>query len=252
MEWARRELSHHVHPPPTGMGVAIANLQAGVNQLGLLEGPDGSPNVIGSAVVAIFGPSKALNARNAVLRAFNELLNVFEEVVDHQVQHASELLQLFDSIDHQFSNIQRMIAREKDSQDNEENETLASLWTKLIGPGEAKIKKYAKNRELLGSLLERTRWNRNNIKDHKGQLDSVKARLQQLRKRLVSPLVCGNASSHLSIEQQILGIEPVEEHLKSFRERQRFKADDRFQEFKEGKTRIMRESPREIDAARYR
>src|ERR1051326_8612272 len=92
-----------------------------------------------------------------------------------------------------------------------------------MGANASQLKKFEKNRQLLGSVRERTVRNKHLVVDYNGKLLQLKANLEILRKKLISPLVRSNASSTLSVEEQILGLDGTYEYLKRVREKQKQK-----------------------------
>ena len=92
---------------------------------------------------------------------------------------------------------------------------------------ESRINKYEKNKQLLESVKERTVHNKLILADHNGKLLQLKSNLEILRRRLVSPLVRSNASSTLSVHEQIQGLDGTYEHLRSAREKQKSKLMER-------------------------
>ena len=72
------------------------------------------------------------------------------------------------------------------------------------------------------NVRETTLHRKRALADHKGQLMSLKANIETLRKRLVSPLVRGEGGkASLSLAEQIRGLEGTEKYLSAAMERQR-------------------------------
>lgn len=84
--------------------------------------------------------------------------------------------------------------RESDAQERAEGEMLSSLWTKVLGADAAVVRKYEKNKRLLGDVRERTVENKHLITSHRGQLLTLKVGLETLRRKLVSPIVAVGSS----------------------------------------------------------
>lgn len=103
-----------------------------------------------------------------------------------------------------------------------ESELLSSLWTRVLGPNANALRKYSRNLQLLSNVRQKTITNKHLLVDHNGKLLTLKANLETLRKKLVSPLVKGEGST-LSVEEQIGGLEGVYSHLRGVRERQKGK-----------------------------
>lgn len=219
MEWAKRELLQVSAHVPGPIGSAFENMS-------LLAHKFGGPSV-GRFITDIFGASHAQMTKATLQRTFNEFLNVMEESINNELQYSTALFALFESIDRQFLNLQRTVVRETDSQEQEHDVELASLWRRLLGPNAVKLAKFEKNKKLLMSVKERTVANKLVLVDHNGKLLKLKSNLEILRKRLVSPLVRSNASSTLSIEEQIGGLDGTYELLRNAREKQKSKLMER-------------------------
>jgi hypothetical protein len=175
------------------------------------------------------------------VRTFTEFLNVLEESINSELTHSTALFALFESIDHQFLNLQRVVVRESDAQERAEGEMLSSLWTRVLGTNAAVVRKYDKNRKLLASVRSRTVANKHLLMDHQGRLLTLKVNLETLRRKLVSPLVRRNDSVSFHgmmdggnggrvlgpveavIDSQIRGIEGAYEYLRGVREKQKAK-----------------------------
>lgn len=223
MEWARRELSQLPSKPAGPLISAISNVHSAMCRIGLLESANGDPTMIGRVVTSIFGQSLPQRTRRTLQRTFHEFLAVLEESINTELTYSTTLFGLFESIDRHFLNLARTVIRETDQQEREEGELLSSLWTRVLGSNAAQLRKYEKNRLLLSRIRERTVRNKQLLVDHNGKLLTLKANLEILRKKLVSPLVRSNDSSTLSIEEQISGLGVTYDHLHDVRERQKSK-----------------------------
>ena len=130
---------------------------------------------------------------------------------------------------------------------------LSSLWTRVLGPNAAALRKYEKNKELLKSVRHRTVANKHLLMDHRGRLLALKVNLEVLRRKLVSPLLRRNESSGMGllgggstggsgggdgsgtgsggvlggietvVDGQIKGLEGAHDYLKEVREKQKAK-----------------------------
>jgi hypothetical protein len=228
MDWAKRELS----AVSTAQGPAIPslifdNIHNLLNRGSLLES-GGQPTLFGRLITEIFGASSPQRTRITLTRTFHEFLNVLEESINSELTHSTALFALFESIDRQFLNLQRTVVRESDAQERLENDLLSSLWTKLVGPNAAMLRKYEKNKLLLLNVRARTVSNKHLIMEHHGRLQTLKVNLETLRRKLVSPLVRRNDSvssgdSVAVIEGQIRGLEGTYEYLRGVREKQKGK-----------------------------
>lgn len=257
MDWAKRELETlSAQPPSTLPTIVLDNVHNMLSRLGALEHtaeiPDGgvtTTTTLGHIVMAIFGPTSAQRTRATLTRTFTEFLSVLEESINSELTHSTALFALFESIDRQFLNLQRTVVRESDAQERAEGEMLSSLWTRVLGPDAAAVRKYEKNKKLLANVRSRTVANKHLLVDHRGRLLTLKVNLETLRRKLVSPLVRrndsvsfmgtvdgGGAGGRASgaegrmlgpveavIDGQIKGLEGTYDYLRSVRERQKAK-----------------------------
>ncbi|KAI9825396.1 MAG: hypothetical protein M1832_001126 [Thelocarpon impressellum] len=223
MDWAKRELSQVSSLPLNSLTSVFDNLHSIFCRVGLFESQSGVPTGTGRVITELFGQSRPQRTRKTLHRTFTEFLSVLEESIEGELKYSMMLFGLFESIDRQFLNLARTVIRESDQQEREEGELLSSLWTRVLGPNAAALRKYEKNRKLLSNVREKTIRNKHIIVDHNGKLLTLKANLETLRKKLVSPLVRSNDSSTLSVEEQIKGLDGTYEHLRRVRERQKGK-----------------------------
>nr|XP_036587872.1 uncharacterized protein CTRU02_01884 [Colletotrichum truncatum]KAF6799013.1 hypothetical protein CTRU02_01884 [Colletotrichum truncatum] len=223
MDWARRELSHVQHLPSSPFTAAFDNIHNILAQTGVLEDPVGVPTRLGSLSTHIFGMSNPQRTRLTLQRTFNEFLTVLEDAINSELQHSLALFALFEAIDHQFLNLARTVVREASAQDDQHADLLSSLWTRILGPNAAEVAKYERNRLLLQNVREKTVRNKSILVEHNGKLMALKANLENLRRKLVSPLVRSVNSSTLTLEDQIRGLEDVGGYLEGVRTRQKGK-----------------------------
>jgi hypothetical protein len=256
MDWARRELQGLSAEPPSSLpSIMIDNIHNMISYMGSLEHigaipgdePEAAkdlatiPTYLGAIVTSVLGPTSAQRTRNTLVRTFTEFLNVLEESINSELTHSSALFALFESIDHQFLNLQRTVVRESDAQERAEGEMLSSLWTRVLGANAALVRKYDKNRKLLASVRSRTVANKHLLMDHQGRLLTLKVNLETLRRKLVSPLVRRNDSINFHnmidganggrvlgpveavIESQITSIDESYGYLRGVREKQKAK-----------------------------
>ena len=255
MDWARRELSslNHAQAHPSILVSSFDRLHTLLNRFPphLLESPlTLQPTPLGQLVNTIFGQPTPTKTRNALIRTFHELLSVLEDSINTELTHSTALFTLFEAIDRQFLNLQRTVVRETDTQERLESDLLSSLWTRVIGPNAGLLKKFEKNKQLLGTVRARTVANKGLIMEHHGRLQTLKVGLETLRRKLVSPLIVGNnsvgvwgellpgrgggrsagmvgsagtagGSTSGVIEGQIKGLEGTYEYLKQVREKQK-------------------------------
>lgn len=223
MDWAKRELSQvALAGPPSPLTSAFDNVHTMLSRVGVLETPSGTPTRIGAMATSIFGPTARQQTRHTLQRTFTEFLSVLEEAIASELQHSLALFALFESIDRQFLNLARTVIRETSAQENAQDDLLSSLWTKLLGPSSSTLHKFEKNKRLLSNIRAKTVQNKGILLEHNGKLLTLKANLESLRRKLVSPLLRGNGST-LGIEEQIRGLEEVGGYLGGVRERQRGK-----------------------------
>lgn len=222
MDWAKRELSQLQLLPPSPLTSAFDNMHSILSRCGILETSSGTPTRLGALANSIFGLSSSQRTRQTLQRTFTEFLSVLEESINSELQHSLALFSLFESIDRQFLNLARTVIRESSAQDNAQDDMLSSLWTKLLGPNASTIHKFEKNKKLLSNIRSKTVQNKSILLEHNGKLLTLKANLESLRRKLVSPLLRGNGST-LGIQEQIRGLEEVGGYLGGVRERQRGK-----------------------------
>ncbi|KAK4126886.1 hypothetical protein N657DRAFT_565442 [Parathielavia appendiculata] len=225
MDWARRELSQVQSLPTLPLSSAFDNIHNLLSNAGILEDPaTGQPTRLGMLSTSLFGHSTPQRTKQTLQRTFNEFLTVLEDAVASELQHSLALFALFEAIDHQFLNLARTVIREASVQDEAHTDyLLSSLWTRLLGPKKTEVAKYERNRLLLQNVREKTVRNKGILVEHNHKLLALKASLENLRKKLVSPLVRSVNSSTLTLEEQIRGLEEVATYLEGVRMRQKGK-----------------------------
>ena len=224
MDWARRELTQLQALPSPPLATAFANIHNLLSSAGVLEdAATGSPTKLGSIVSSVFGMTGPQRTRSTLQRTFAEFLSVLEDAINNELQHSLALFGLFESIDRQFLNLARTVVRESSLQDDKHADLLSSLWTRILGPNASEVKKYESNRQLLQNLREKTVRNKGILVEHNGKLLTLKANLESLRRKLVSPLVRSVNSSTISLEEQVKGLEDVGVYLEGVRTRQKGK-----------------------------
>lgn len=222
MEWAQRELTKLVATPQSHLSTAFSNLHSMLSRVGVLENPrTGQATSVGKLIAELFGKTTPQITRATLQRTFTDFLGVLEESINNELTASISLFAHFEAIDRQFLNLGRTVVRETDAQEREENEMLASLWSRVIGGNASRLKKFEKNKQLLGSLRDRTVQNKHVLVDHNGRLLQLRSNLEILRKKLVSPLVRANDSSTLTVEEQIKGLEGTYLSLRDTREAQK-------------------------------
>ncbi|TQN74334.1 hypothetical protein CSHISOI_01151, partial [Colletotrichum shisoi] len=211
------------HLPSSPFTAAFDNIHNLLSEAGVLEDGFGTPTRLGSFSRYIFGMSNPQRTRLALQRTFNEFLTVLEDAINSELQHSLALFALFEAIDHQFLNLARTVVREASAQDDMHADLLSSLWTRILGANAAEVAKYERNRMLLQNVREKTVRNKSILVEHNGKLMALKANLENLRRKLVSPLVRSVNSSTLTLDDQIRGLEDVGGYLEGVRTRQKGK-----------------------------
>lgn len=222
MEWTRRELQSIQTPKYGVLDTVISNIHGGLGKVGLLESPTGTPTTIGSVVSSVLGQTTQERSRATLQRTFDSLLNQLEENIANQLVHASDLFALFESVDRQFQNLHRSVAREEDSLATKQDEFLASLWRNFF-TDKIKIKKYEKNLKLLKDVRAATLTNKVELKSHIQIIQGVQDQLDKARKNLISPLIRRAQSNSFGIERQLEDVESTYGFLKGVRENQKVK-----------------------------
>lgn len=212
MDWARRELSQL---PRSTVLDSMYGLFAMVGMLADPHNLQSQPGALDRVMYSLLGRTPAQHSRLTLDRAFTELLSALEESINSELTHTAKLFALFSTIDQQFLNLQRATVRELDTQEQLESELLERLWVRL---GSSRLKKFEKNKKLLQNLRERTVNNKNVLTEHNTRLMTLKGSLDNLRRRLVNPLIRGES---ISIDAQIEGLEKTHEYLKIIREQQK-------------------------------
>ncbi|KAI1327412.1 hypothetical protein F5Y16DRAFT_410339 [Xylariaceae sp. FL0255] len=224
MDWARRELSQLQAVPNPPLSTAFSNIHNLLCSAGLLEDPKtGEQTRLGAVATAVFGMSQPQYTRQTLQRTFTEFLSVLEEAIENELQHSLALFGLFEAIDRQFLNLARTVVRESSLQDEAHADLLSSLWTRILGAKASEVKKYERNHELLANVREKTVRNKGILVEHNGKLLTLKANLESLRRKLVSPLVRSVNSSTITLDEQIKGLEDVGVYLEGVRARQKGK-----------------------------
>lgn len=222
MDWAKRELAQVRTLPSTPLGSVFDNFHSVFRRCGLLETPAGAPTPLGKLATSIFGLSTPQRTRQTLQRTFTHFLSVLEAAIDSELQQSLALLALFESADKLFRNLASTVIQESSEQESAQDDMLSSLWTKLLGPNASTLRKFEKNKKLLSNVHAKTVQDKGALLDYNSRLLTLKSNLENLRGKLVSPLVRANAST-LGIEEQINGLEEVRGHLGGLRKRQKSK-----------------------------
>ena len=222
MDWAKRELSAVSSEPGSSLTSAFTNIHSLLSMAGIFENRStGIQTPLGKLFTTIFGSTRSQRTHSTLHRTFHEFLGVLEESINSELTYSTALFALFETIDRQFLNLQRTVIREKDTQEREETEFLGSLWTRIVGADQIRLKKYEKNKLLLASVRAKTTQNKSLLVEHNGKLVALKQNLEMLRRKLMSPLVSRKDGSTLSVEEQVRGLEGTYEHLRRVREKQK-------------------------------
>ncbi|KAH8599660.1 hypothetical protein B0O99DRAFT_649218 [Bisporella sp. PMI_857] len=211
MDWARRELHQLQLTQPSHLTTAFDNIHSALSKWGVLESSLGSPTALGQITTSLFGPSisptHTCHAPTHIQRRTHTLFSALRPIREYR----SAIL-----------NLARTVIRETSKQEEMQDDLLSSLWTKLLGPNSHRLEKYESNKKLLATIRSKTVQNKSILMQHNGKLLTLKANLESLRRKLVSPLLRANGST-LGIEEQIRGLEEVGGYLGGVRERQRSK-----------------------------
>lgn len=219
MEWARRELSS-IHSPHISMlDTLVANTHGLLSLTGLL-GAHTAPTALGRIVNDVLGHTTHQRSLATLQRTFDYLLSTLEENIANELARADTLFHLFESVDRQFHNLHRSVAREEDSLSTRKDEFLASMWRSTI-TNKLKIKKYEKNLKLLRDVRASTLTNKSELKSHIQVINSVKDQLDKARRNLVGPLIKRAQSSSYGIEGQLVEVERTYGFLKKVRDTQK-------------------------------
>ncbi|KZM25740.1 uncharacterized protein EKO05_0006076 [Ascochyta rabiei] len=219
MEWARRELSS-IHSPKAGMlDTLVSNVHGALSLVGALD-VDGTPTSLGRVVNDVLGHTTQQRSRATLQRTFDYLLSTLEENIQNELARADILFRLFESVDRQFHNLHRSVAREEDSLATRKDEFLASMWRNTI-TNKLKIAKYEKNLKLLKDVRASTLINKSELKSHIQVINSVKDQLDKARRNLVGPLIRRAQSSSFGLEGQLEEVERTYGFLKGVRDTQK-------------------------------
>lgn len=220
MDWAKRELSQLLIAGTPTSGTAEGRLASAMEKT-ILFAHKACGSMISKQLTGLFGRTPTQIQHDTVSRTFHEFLSVLEHSIEQELAHALAIFGLFESIDQQFVNLHRAAGRELDTQQANYDYDISTIWARAIGPNKDKVAKYEANKDLLGSVRARTIFNRNVMQEHTQRLMSLKANLDILRQRLVSPLVRAENSSLIGVKEQIKGIDGVYQYLSKVRDEQK-------------------------------
>lgn len=231
MDWAKRELTVLDALPDSALACAFANVHSLLSTAGVLESRStGLQTTAGKLYTAVFGITSSQRTHQTLQRTFNEFLNVLEENINDELIYSAKLFTLFENIDRQFQNLQRTVVREFDTQERLESDlsgVLSGLWSYVMrGNKAATLRKYERNKNLLATIRSKTTYNKGILTEHNDRLWALKSNLENLRKKLVSPLVQTAANGLLGVEEQIKGLESTFEYLKEVRQQQRLSVQE--------------------------
>lgn len=218
----------HLHrlassPSPSTLSSLYDNLHNLLSQAHILEDSSGSPTTLGSLTTFIFGASNPQREQRMVHLLFTEFLTVLEDSIATELQQSVVLFHLFEAVDFHFLNLARTVVRESSAQEELHADMLASLWTRLLGARASQLRKFEQNRHLLRNVRDKTVRNKGILVEHNGKLLTLKASLETLRSKLVSPLLRGVNSTTLTLEDQIRGLSDVSGYLGEIRQQQKGK-----------------------------
>ncbi|MCJ1280811.1 hypothetical protein MMC26_000128 [Xylographa opegraphella] len=221
MDWAHRELAAIPPESTNSLSTVFVIAHNLFSRIGLLEDRTGKPTAIGTIVTELFGRTHTQQTRYTLQRTFVEFIGVLELSVDSELSYSNNLFSLFNTIDTHFDNIQRSTARASDDEARSESDFFSSLWSRVLGPNAARLRKYEKNRVILHNVRAKTVLNKNMLVEHNHRLMALKQNLEALRRILFSPLVQGAQGSTASVEEQIMRLDGTYQHMKQVREDQK-------------------------------
>jgi hypothetical protein len=219
MEWTKRELQAIQRPKIGMLDTVVGNIHGALSKVGALD-HNGTPTALGRVVTDVLGHTTLQRSKDTLQRTFDYLLSVLEENIANELTRADVLFQLFESVDRQFHNLHRSVAREEDSLATKKDEFLASLWRMSI-TNKMRIKKYEKNLKLLKDVRASTLVNKSELKSHIQIIHSVKDQLDKARRNLVSPLIRRAQSNSFGLEQQVNDLAGTYGFLKDVRDVQK-------------------------------
>ncbi|KAF2276923.1 uncharacterized protein EI97DRAFT_376669 [Westerdykella ornata] len=222
MEWTKRELETLQGPSPSLIDNFIGNLHGALSKTGLLEDGNGQTTAVGRLVTDMVGQTTQQRNRATLQRTFDYLLSTLEENITNELSRADSLYALFETVDRQFQNLHRSVAKEEDSLSSRKDEFLARMWRQSI-KNKMQIKKYEKNLKLLKTVRASTLENKSELKAHVQVINSVKDQLDKARKNLISPLIRRAQSSGYGVEQQLVELQGTYRALRGVREGQKMR-----------------------------
>lgn len=224
MDWAKMHLSRlSSSPPPSTLSSLYDNIHNALSSAQILESASGSPTPLGQLTTYVLGPSNPQREQRLVQLLFTEFLTILEDSIAAELQHSITLFALFEAVDFHFLNLARAVVRESSAQAELHSDLLSGLWSRILGPRASSVRKFEQNRALLRNVREKTVRNKGVLVEHNGKLLTLKASLESLRAKLVSPLVRGANATTLSLEDQIRGLSDVSEYLGEVRRQQKGK-----------------------------
>ena len=221
MEWAQRQLGSVQSPTSGTLDTVVANVHGALSLTGLLEA-NGAPTSLGRVVNDVLGHTSAQRSRKTLQATFDLLLETLEDNIQGELARADVLFQLFESVDRQFHNLHRTVAREEDSLSTKKDEFLASMWRNTI-TNKLKIAKYEKNLKLLKDVRASTLINKSELKSHIQVINSVKDQLDRARRNLVGPLIRSAQSNSFGLESQLEEVDRTYGFLKGVRDTQKYR-----------------------------
>lgn len=219
MEWTKRQLESIQEPNPGKLDIAIGNIHGALNSVGLLE-RNGSLTAVGGVWKNILGRTSQQRAIATLQRTFDYFLAILEARITDELEAATVLFELFDSVEGQFHNLHRSVAKEEDSLSTEKEEFLAKLWRNNAGT-RLKLQKFEKNLNLLKTVRTNTIHNKNELHKYLQIINSVKDQLDGARKNLVSPLIRRSQTNTYGVEQQLASITGMYDFLQGTRDIQK-------------------------------
>ena len=226
-EWASGQLNALPSNPESRLAIAYTNMYDSLASIGLFENPSTSlPTALGTTVSELFGRTRSQQTYRALQHLLTEFLSILEESIESELVFASKLFSLHESIERSFLSIQRLTIRESDEQQGLQTDHLASMWARAFGPNAKKLRLYERNLNLLSTVRSSTLQNKGLLLLHNNRLVGLKQDLEQLKRRLASPLIAGGKESTVSVDKQVQSLETTYDYLRNMRNEQKRRVRD--------------------------
>lgn len=224
MDWAKMHLKRFQSTStPSTISSTYDKLHSLLSSAHIFENSAGETTAIGNMATYIFGMSQPQREQRLVQLLFTEFLTVLEDSIQAELQHSVTLFALFEAVDRHFLNLARTVVRETSTQEELHADMLSGLWVRILGARAEELRKFEQNRRLLHNVRDKTVRNKHTLVTHQSKLLVLRASLESLRGKLVSPLVRGSNATQLTLDDQIYGLSSVSEYLTDLRSKQKGK-----------------------------